>query len=131
MRHWMPLMLVLAVAAPGAARAAEKEAGQEKQVERLAAEHGVEAEEVRALREKGLGWGEVEHALSISRRSGRPVSEIMAQRESGMGWGRIAERSGVSLREKPQRPAAAERERFRDAPRGESRGRKTEGRGRR
>jgi hypothetical protein len=71
--------------------------GQEKQVEKLSAEFGVEKDEVRSLREKGLGWGEVRHALAISRKSGKPVADILKLREGGMGWGEIAKKEGVRL----------------------------------
>lgn len=71
--------------------------GREKQVARLAEEFGVTQDEVRELRAKGMGWGEVRHAFAISRRSGQPVAEILKQRDSGMGWGAIADKYGFKL----------------------------------
>jgi hypothetical protein len=71
--------------------------GQQKQVDKLAAEFGVAKEEVSGLRAKGLGWGEVRHALSLSQKTGKPVADIMKMRESGMGWGEISRKEGVKL----------------------------------
>lgn len=71
--------------------------GQQKQIDNLASEFGVTKEEVTALRDKGLGWGEVRHALSLSQKTGKPVGEIMMMREEGMGWGAIAKKEGVKL----------------------------------
>lgn len=76
--------------------------GQQKQIDKLAAEFGVTTEEVTSLRAKGLGWGEVRHALSLSQKTGKPVADIMKMRESGMGWGEIAHKEGVKLG--PDRP---------------------------
>ncbi len=47
--------------------------GARKQVDRLSAEFGVTEAEVRDLRAKGLGWGEVRHALGIARKAEVPV----------------------------------------------------------
>ena len=37
----------------------------------------------------GYGFGEIDHAYSLSLESGVPVEEIFALRESGLGWGQI------------------------------------------
>lgn len=71
--------------------------GQQKQVDKIAAEFGVAKEEVSGLRDKGLGWGEVRHALSLSQKTGKPVGAILKMREDGMGWGEIAKKEGVKL----------------------------------
>lgn len=71
--------------------------GQQKQIDKLAAEFGVAKEEVSGLRDKGLGWGEVRHALSLSKKTGKPVADIMKMRDDGMGWGEIAKKEGVKL----------------------------------
>jgi len=78
-------------------RTAKPAPGQQKQADKLAAEFGVTAEEVSALREKGMGWGEVRHALSLSQKTGKPVGDIVKMRESGLGWGEIAKKEGVKL----------------------------------
>ncbi|MBI4061495.1 MAG: hypothetical protein HY403_08705 [Elusimicrobia bacterium] len=71
--------------------------GQQKQIDKYAAEFGVTKEEVSGLRDKGLGWGEVRHALSLASKTGKPVGDILEMRRSGMGWGAIAEKEGVKL----------------------------------
>lgn len=71
--------------------------GQERMASRLAKEFATTEDEVKGLREQGLGWGEVRHALEISRRSGQPVSEVMKLRNNGMGWGQIARHYGFKL----------------------------------
>lgn len=71
--------------------------GQQKQIDQLASEFGVTKEEVSGLRDKGLGWGEVRHALALAQKTGKPVGEIMKMREEGMGWGAIAKKEGVKL----------------------------------
>lgn len=76
---------------------AQENRGAQKQVDKLTAEFGVSAKEVAGLRAKGLGWGEVRHALAIARKSGQPVSEVMKLRDSGMGWGEIAQHYGFKL----------------------------------
>ncbi len=63
----------------------------------LAKEFAVPERQVAELREKGMGWGEVRHALSLSQRSGKSVTEVMALRDSGLGWGQVAHRLGVKL----------------------------------
>lgn len=66
-------------------------------VDELAAKYKVPAAEVQGLRDKGLGWGEINNALAIARKAGQPVSAIMALRDSGMGWGLIAQKYGFKL----------------------------------
>ncbi len=71
--------------------------GQQKQVDKLAAEFDVAKEEIIGLRSKGFGWGEVRHALTLARRAGKPVGDILKMREAGLGWGAIARKEGVRL----------------------------------
>ncbi|MBI5622165.1 MAG: hypothetical protein HY924_00155 [Elusimicrobia bacterium] len=71
--------------------------GQAAQADKLASEFGVERVVVTGLRDQGLGWGEVRHALSLSKRSGQSLDEIMRLRESGMGWGQIANKHDLKL----------------------------------
>lgn len=73
--------------------------GTQKQVEKLASRFNVPEKDVLALREKGLGWGEIRHALAISQKAGVPVSDVLKLRDSGMGWGRIARNYGFKLGE--------------------------------
>lgn len=74
-------------------------ASQEKEIpaQKLADKYQVPLSSVQGLRDKGLGWGEINNALAISRKSGQPLSEIMKLRESGMGWGQIARKYGFKL----------------------------------
>lgn len=74
-----------------------KNKGARRQGEKLAAEFGVTQQAVYDLRASGLGWGEVRHALAISRKSGQPVSEVLKLRDSGLGWGKIAQHYGFKL----------------------------------
>lgn len=64
---------------------------------RLAARYKLPEKEVLALRAKSLGWGEIDDALAISRRSGKPVSAIIAMHDKGMGWSAIAKKHGFTL----------------------------------
>lgn len=74
-----------------------KNAGDKKQGEKLAVEFGLPEQAVYELRAKGLGWGEVRHALGIAQKSGQPLSEVLKLRDSGLGWGKIAEHYGFKL----------------------------------
>lgn len=118
---------------------AESERPRDRPAARLAEEFGVGEAAVLELRAKGLGWGEVRHALTISRRSGQPVEEVLKLRDSGLGWGEIAKRYGFKLGEasRPEkgpemeegaRDAVGEKARGRDKERGRE-GRGKEGRG--
>jgi hypothetical protein len=63
----------------------------------LAERYKVPEQDVKDLRDKGMGWGEIDTALAIAQKSGKPVSEIMAMRDKGMGWGKIAKENGFKL----------------------------------
>lgn len=86
--------------------------GIDKRAAVFAAEFDMEKAEILALRKRVGGWGELRHALEISRRSGRPVSEVLERRESGLGWGRVAASYGFRLGEayqvEPPAPPAPE-----------------------
>jgi len=71
--------------------------GQKKAVNKLSEKFDVPEITVLELRESGMGWGEVGHALSLAERSGEPLDEIVALRESGMGWGQIAKKYDLKL----------------------------------
>lgn len=115
------LGVYLAIPAP----AAETEPPEERQAAKLAQRFGAKQEEVQALRDKGMGWGEIKHALAISRKADVPVSDVVKMRESGAGWGRIAQQYGFKLGEATGgRDAAVEQPRQeppRDAMRGTGR----------
>ena len=89
-------MIVIALALLGTGARASDDA---KKAGELASRYKVEEKDIRDLRDKGMGWGEVDNALAIAERSGKPLSEIMKLRESGMGWGKIARQYGFSLGE--------------------------------
>ncbi|MBN1373371.1 MAG: FecR domain-containing protein [Anaerolineaceae bacterium] len=55
----------------------------------LSARYGVSYEEIMVWFCKGYGLGEIDLAYELSQTSGMPVSEIFAMRESGIGWGNI------------------------------------------
>lgn len=76
-----------------------KNKGGRKQGEKLAAQFGVTQQEVFDLRAKGLGWGEVRHALAIARKADVPVADVLKLRDSGMGWGKISQNYGFKLGE--------------------------------
>lgn len=75
--------------------------GQEKQVAKLAAKFNVSEADIRAMRSdgKGMGWGEIGHALAIAQKSGQPLADILKLRESKMGWGEIAKKYNLKLGE--------------------------------
>jgi hypothetical protein len=68
-----------------------------QQVDKLAAKYSVPAEEIAALRQKGMGWGEIGHALAISQKAGAPLADVVKLRDSGMGWGAICGKYGFKL----------------------------------
>lgn len=82
---------------PKTGPAAKAAPGQQRQIDKLAAEFGVTKDEVSALRDKGLGWGEARHVLTLSRESGKPVEDIVKMHEDGMSWGEISKKEGVKL----------------------------------
>lgn len=111
-----------------------EEARKQRPAARLAEEFGVGETTVQELRAKGLGWGEVRHALAISRRSGQPVEEVMKLRDSGLGWGEIAKRYGFKLGElsKPAKepgPGEGVRDAVGEKGKGRGKERSAEGRG--
>ena len=63
-----------------------------RKARKLAREFNQNPADVQALRDRGMGWGEIRQALWISQQSDRPVNEIVELRDSGMGWGEIAAR---------------------------------------
>ena len=56
---------------------------------KLAQRYGVPYEEIMGWFCQRFGFGEIDHAYSLSRQFGLPVADIFALRRSGMGWGQI------------------------------------------
>ena len=105
--HWM-LPLALAAAMPMTSVAEEKETDPKSppaattetpspKVQELADKYKVPPADVQGLRDKKMGWGEIDKSLAISQKSGKPLPEVMKLRESGMGWGQIAQKYGFKL----------------------------------
>ncbi len=80
-------------------------------VGRLASEYRVEEKQLWLLRDDGMSWAELEHALIVARRAGRLPAEIGALRDAGLGWGDIARRFGLDPAELagPAKPRPPER----------------------
>lgn len=84
----------------------------------LAALYGTEPRTVGSLRGLGLGWVDVECAVAVSTRAGRPLVEVLDLRAAGMEWGDIAKSFGfmlgdavrdAGLRDAPAEPAPGRR----------------------
>ena len=56
---------------------------------KLAQRYGVPYEEIMGWFCQHFGFGEIDHAYSLSLESGTPVTQIFDMRRSGMGWGEI------------------------------------------
>jgi hypothetical protein len=71
--------------------------GEQRVIQRLTAKFNVDEARVTGLREKGLGYGEVDHALTLAERlpggiTDENVNQIMAMRQDQhMGWGKISQ----------------------------------------
>lgn len=97
--------------------------GKESPGQRLADKYQVPLGDVQGLRDQGLGWGEINAALAISRKSGQPLSDVMKLRESGMGWGEIAQKYGFKLGDVVGRGHERGKDRDHDKGRGVDKGR--------
>ena len=71
--------------------------GEARVVKMLSEQYDVTEDEIRALRQETLGYGEISILLALSKETGRPPSEILQKRKAGEGWGRIAQDYGVKL----------------------------------
>jgi hypothetical protein len=96
---WMFALLLALSPSLRAEKARAQTAGEKKLAGELAGEYNVLESEILALRDKGMGWGEVGHALAISQRAGVPLKDVLALRDSGMGWGEIAQKYNFKLGE--------------------------------
>jgi hypothetical protein len=56
---------------------------------KLADTYGVGYDEIMGWFCSGFGFGEIDLAYSLSLESGVPVADIFAMRDAGMGWGQI------------------------------------------
>ncbi len=50
---------------------------------------------VRQMRADGMGWGEIIMVLQLAMLSGRTVDDIRALRDAGLGYGEIARQLGI------------------------------------
>jgi hypothetical protein len=70
--------------------------------QKLAEKFDVPDKVITRLRESGMGYGEIDHALTLADRlpggiQRENVREIVEMRESGMGWGQIAHELDTTL----------------------------------
>ena len=70
---------------------------------KLARQFGVSYEEIMGWFCQRFGFGEIEHAYTLSEESGVPVEEIFAMRRSGLGWGQIKAALETSKQNKPDK----------------------------
>lgn len=120
MKHFLPLYFVLALslilfalvpvaAAHGNApslqstpQATQSAPRQNKVALRLAQKYGVSYDDIIALKNKGVGYGEMGILYSLLAKTkdrGSTVDGLLAMRANGLGWGEIAKVYGVSLKE--------------------------------
>ena len=50
---------------------------------------------VQEMRARGMGWGEIIMVLHLAVQSGHTVDEILAMRDGGLGYGEIARQLGI------------------------------------
>ena len=70
--------------------------------QKLAAKFGVDEADIAGLRDQNLGYGEIDHALTLAERmpggiTDENVAHVLEQRQDGMGWGQIALAQGTTL----------------------------------
>jgi len=70
-----------------------------KILEKYEERYGVDKETLADLRVRRFGYGEISHALVLSKMAEKPLDEIVAMRQAGKGWGQIAGELGVKLGE--------------------------------
>jgi hypothetical protein len=95
-RSSMVLFLVLSFSAfaqsPEAVRVepAPNDPHQEEHIQRLAQEYGISAEVIEQAREAGIGIGEIDVLVDMSKAANKPVTDIIAARQRGQTWSAIA-----------------------------------------
>jgi len=85
---------------------------EDKILGKYAERFGVDKEALADLRARRFGYGEISHALVLSKMVEKPLDEIVAMRDAGKGWGQIADELGVKLG-KAKREAKRETRRIR------------------
>lgn len=70
--------------------------GAQLPAEALSLEFDVSLDEVIALHESGLGFGEIVKLYALAKTTGKSVDELLAMREAGQGWGEIEKALGVA-----------------------------------
>jgi len=116
---FLAILLVGAIA-PGRAQEEERERAREEEqlrkqerlrdrerileneskiLEKYTERYGVDKETLADLRARRFGYGEISHALVLSKMAEKPLDEIVAMRQAGKGWGQIADELGVKLGE--------------------------------
>jgi len=116
---FLAILLVGAIA-PGRAQEEERERAREEEqlrkqerlrdrerileneskiLEKYTERYGVDKETLADLRARRFGYGEISHALVLSKMTEKPLDEIVAMRQAGKGWGQIADELGVKLGE--------------------------------
>ncbi len=61
----------------------------------LAQQYGVSYEEIMGWFCSGFGFGEIDRAYTYSNAAGVPVAQIFAMRDAGLGWGQIRKQLGL------------------------------------
>jgi len=84
-----------------------------KILEKYSERFEVDIDTLADLRAERFGYGEISHALVLSKMAERPLDEIVAMRDAGKGWGQIADELGVKLGE-ATREVKRERSRIRE-----------------
>ena len=74
-------------------------ANNQKVANAIATYFNVPLTEILALRDDGMGYGEIVIAYNLAKQTGQSVDEIIALRQAGEGWGKIVQ----SLDVKPGR----------------------------
>jgi len=70
-----------------------------KILEKYSERFEVDIDTLADLRAERFGYGEISHALVLSKMAERPLEEIVAMRDAGKGWGQIADELGIKLGE--------------------------------
>jgi hypothetical protein len=90
----------------GALAAAE----QPPALSRVASKYGVSQKELSVLREQGMGWSEIGHAVAIAKKSGQPLADVVDLRKSGLDWSQIARRFGFTVTDVAAEASEVERD---------------------
>lgn len=125
MKHFtVATLIVLSLLGLSSAALAQHKAGHQKQAEAAALPEGeqrlvqrlsqfleIPTESIISMKERGLGWGDIEMAVLISRQGGASLETVISQWEAGQGsWAVIGQSFGIDDVEslKGERPAETE-----------------------